>query len=43
MTHIPTCTIRRELTGNIWTYYSEPEPTCNDRSHHDIYTERTEA
>ena len=41
MSHLHTCTTRRELTGNIWTYYSDPDPQCNDRSHHDAYTEET--
>ena len=39
MSHLPSCRIRRELTGNIWTYYSEPDANCTDRSHHDAYTE----
>jgi hypothetical protein len=41
MSHLPTCTIRRELTGNIWTYYSEPDQNCNDASHTASYTEAT--
>jgi len=41
MSHIPTCTTRRELIGNIWTYYSDPDPQCNDKSHEAHYTEAT--
>jgi len=41
MSHLTTCTTRRELTGNIWTYYSNPDPQCNDKSHEAHYTEAT--
>jgi hypothetical protein len=41
MAHLTTCRTRKELTGNIWTYYSEPDPACDDTSHHAYYTEPT--
>jgi len=41
MAHLDSCTTRRELTGNIWTYYSDPDPQCNDKSHEAHYTEAT--
>jgi len=41
MAHLDSCTIRRELTGNIWVHYSNPDPACQDKSHHDAYTEET--
>ena len=42
MAHLDTCTIRRELTGNIWTYYSEPDKNCQDASHEAHYTEENQ-
>lgn len=41
MTHTPACKTRRELTGNIWVNYSEPDPACTDKTHTDAYTEAT--
>jgi len=41
MAHLDSCRIRKELTGNIWTYYSNPDPQCNEKSHHDAYTEES--
>jgi len=41
MAHLPTCTIRKELTGGIWVEFSEPDNACNDESHHRFYTEET--
>jgi len=41
MSHTPQCRIRKELTGNVWVYYSDPDPCCNDKSHHDAYTEES--
>lgn len=37
MSHLPTCRTYRELTGNVWTYYSDPDPACEDKSHHNDY------
>lgn len=39
MSHLTTCRTRKELTGGIWVYFSEPDQNCTDRSHHDSYTE----
>jgi hypothetical protein len=39
MSHTPQCRIRKELTGNIWTYYSDPDQSCTDASHNTYYTE----
>lgn len=41
MSHLPTCTTRKELTGGIWVHYSDPDPACEDQSHHAHYTEET--
>jgi hypothetical protein len=42
MSHLPSCTTRKELTGNVWVHYSNPDPDCNDKSHHDAYTEENQ-
>jgi len=42
MSHTPTCKTRKELTGNVWVYYSEPDRKCNDQSHVDAYTQETQ-
>lgn len=39
MSHMPSCTTHKELTGNVWVHYSNPDPDCNDTSHHKHYTE----
>jgi hypothetical protein len=41
MSHLNSCRIRKELTGNIWVYYSEPDQHCKDASHDTYYTEAT--
>jgi hypothetical protein len=41
MSHLPSCTTRRELIGNIWVEYSEPDQNCHDASHNDYATEAT--
>jgi len=41
MTHPNTCRTRKELTGGIWVEFSDPDPQCKDKSHHDAYTEET--
>ena len=35
MSHLPTCRTYRELTGNIWVVYSDPDQQCQDRSHNE--------
>jgi len=42
MSHLPTCRTRKELTGNVWVYYSDPDRNCTDQSHVDAYTEETQ-
>lgn len=39
MSHLATCRTYKELTGNIWTHYSDPDPACTDASHTNYYTE----
>jgi hypothetical protein len=42
MSHLNTCRTRVERFGLIdVVYYSEPDPACQDKSHHDAYTEET--
>jgi len=41
MSHTPSCTTRKELAGNVWVYYSIPDPDCQDISHEAHYTEAT--
>jgi len=41
MAHLDSCTTRRELTGNIWVEFSEPDQNCHDTSHNDYATEAT--
>jgi hypothetical protein len=40
MAHLDSCRIRRELTGNIWTYYSIPDMNCEDDSHNSAFIQR---
>jgi hypothetical protein len=42
MAHLATCRTRKELTGNIWTYYSEPDASCTDESHNRFYTQENQ-
>lgn len=39
MAHLDSCRTRRELTGNVWVYFSEPDANCHDTSHEAHYTE----
>ena len=39
MSHTPHCTTYKELTGNVWVHYSNPDPDCQDISHEAHYTE----
>lgn len=41
MSHLNTCRTRIERFGLIDVHYSEPDPACQDKSHHDAYTEET--
>ena len=41
MSHTPSCTTRKELTGNVWVHYSSPDPDCQDISHEAHYTEES--
>jgi len=41
MSHTQHCTTRKELTGNVWVHYSNPDPDCQDISHEAHYTEAT--
>jgi hypothetical protein len=40
MAHLNTCRIRKELTGNIWVEYSEPDLACTDESHNEYTQEQ---
>ena len=42
MSHTPSCTTRKELTGNVWVYYSDPDRNRTDQSHTDAYTEENQ-
>ena len=42
MAHLNTCRTRKELTGNVWVYFSEPDLNCQDASHADAYTEEVQ-
>ena len=42
VSHLPKCRTRKELTGNVWVYYSDPDRNCTDQSHVDAYTEETQ-
>jgi len=39
MAHLNTCRTYKELTGGIWVHHSDPDPNCNDTSHHANYTQ----
>ena len=39
--HLDTCTTRKEMTGNVWVHYSDPDPACTDASHHKHYTQES--
>ena len=42
MAHLATCRTRKELTGNVWVCYSDPDRNCTDQSHVDAYTEEVQ-
>ncbi len=36
--HLPTCRTRVEKFGLLTVSYSDPDPACEDQSHHAHYT-----